>query len=35
MAVVKLFKPKIAYKDVTERRTDFVHTKFTYFFVGS
>ena len=27
MAAVKLLKPEIAYKDVTERRTDFVHTK--------
>lgn len=34
-AVVKLLKPNIAYKDVTERRIDFVHTKFTYFYGGS
>ena len=35
MTVVKILKPKLAYKDISGRRTDFVRTKFTYFCGGS
>ena len=31
----KSLKPNIAHKDISERRIDFVHTKFTYFCGGS